>query len=71
MTETVKAPWPTNAMIFLVTPGAGVLFDPQGKFHGWLMRQHPDGAWFTVRKLEAVDPEDNPLVRMLGGSKDK
>jgi hypothetical protein len=68
MMDTVQAPWPTQPFVFLTSPGEGVLFDPQGKFHGWMMRQHADGAWITVRKLEAVDPEDNPMIRMLKGA---
>lgn len=56
-------PLPTNPMVFLLSADEGVLFDPQGKFHGWIMRRHPDGMWISVRKLEAVDPEDNDLIR--------
>ena len=46
-------------MVFLLKEGEGVLFDPQGKFHGWIMRKHPDGLWVSVRKLEAVDPDES------------
>lgn len=54
---TEAVPFPTQPMIFLLTENEGVLFDPQGKFHGWVMKRHPDGLWVSVRKLEAVDPE--------------
>lgn len=49
--------------IMVLNDAEGVAFG--GRFHGWLMRQHPDGHWVSVRKLEQVDPFDNPLGRML------
>lgn len=58
--ESTKGfPLPTQPMVFLLAENEGVLFDPQGKFHGWIMRRHPDGLWVSVRKLEAVDPEES------------
>lgn len=60
-------PLATQPMVFLLSTDEGVLFDPQGKFHGWVMRRHPDGMWTSVRKLEAVDPEDHPLIRAMQG----
>ncbi len=36
-----------------------VNFNPGGRFHGWLFRKHPDGAWISVRKLDTVE---NPLA---------
>lgn len=60
-------PLETHPMVFLLSADEGVLFDPQGRFHGWIMRRHPDGMWTSVRKLEAVDPEDHPLIRAMQG----
>lgn len=60
-------PLATQPLVFLLSSDEGVLFDPQGKFHGWVMRRHPDGMWTSVRKLEAVDPEDHPLIRAMRG----
>lgn len=56
MTEVIKSPWPMQPLVFLTGAGEGISFDPQGKFHGWLMKRHPDGMWTSVRKLEVVDP---------------
>lgn len=49
--------------ILVLGDGTGVKVG--GKFHGWLMRQHPDGHWVSVRKLDEVDPFDNPMGRMM------
>ena len=49
--------------VFIIGDVTGVAVG--GRFHGWLMRRHPDGQWVSVRKLEAVDPFDNPLGQML------
>lgn len=58
-------PMDTKPLVFMTAPNEGVLFDPQGKFHGWLMRRNNDGLWVSMRKLPAVDPEDNDLIRQL------
>lgn len=39
--------------------GNGLAFacNPNGRFHGWLFKQHPDGQWVSYRKLDLVaDP---------------
>lgn len=40
--------------IIITAPGEGVAVG--GRFDGWRMRQHPDGQWMSVARLEAVDP---------------
>lgn len=66
--ESVGAfPIEAKPMVFLLSADEGVLFDPQDKFHGWIMRRHPDGMWVSVRKLDAIDPEDHPLIRAMKG----
>ena len=40
--------------IIITAPGEGVAVG--GRFDGWRMRQHPDGQWVSVARLEAVDP---------------
>lgn len=67
---TEAPPFPTKPIVFMTSADEGVLFDPQGRFHGWVMRQHPDGLWITVRKLDAKDPEDNPLLAALSPKSD-
>lgn len=49
--------------VMVLGDGTGVMVG--GRFHGWLMRQHPDGHWVSMRKLETVDPCDNPLGQMM------
>lgn len=56
-----------SARIILTSQDEGVLVERGGKFDGWLMRRHPDGQWVSVRKLDAADPFDNPVTRMLAG----
>lgn len=55
--KDIEALIPVQPLVFALSETEGVLFDPQGKFHGWLMRKHPDGMWISIRKLAAVDPE--------------
>jgi hypothetical protein len=40
--------------LFDVGNGLAVSFNPRGRFHGWLFRQHPDGQYVSVRKLNKV-----------------
>lgn len=40
--------------IIITAPREGVAVG--GRFDGWRMRQHPDGQWVSVAKLEAVSP---------------
>lgn len=32
-----------------------VNFNPHGRFHGWIFRQHPDGQYVLVRKLDRLE----------------
>lgn len=42
---------------------AAVHFNPGGRFHGWLFRQHPDGYWVSVAKLAPVpEPWHDPAI---------
>lgn len=53
------------ATVLLTGEREGVMYAPGERFHGWLMHQHPDGQWISVRKLDQVDPFDNPVTAML------
>lgn len=51
-----------SAQLFKVTDELAVNFNPSGRFHGWLFRQHRDGHWISVRKLEPVEEPAKPLL---------
>lgn len=40
--------------LFQIDDSTAINCNPQGRFHGWLFRKHPDGQWVSVRKLEPV-----------------
>lgn len=42
--------------LFRINEREAVCFNPNGRFHGWLFLQHPDGHWVSFRKLEETDP---------------
>lgn len=42
-------------VLLQTSPTEAVCFNVGGRFHGWLFRQHPDGQWISVRKLEAIE----------------
>jgi len=42
--------------LFDVGGGLAVGFNPNGRFHGWFFRQHPDGQYVSVRKLNKLEP---------------
>jgi hypothetical protein len=42
--------------LFDVGGGLAVAFNPHGQFHGWLFRQHPDGQYVPVHKLNKLEP---------------
>lgn len=42
--------------LFDVGGGLAVSFNPRGRFHGWLFRQHPDGQYVSVHKLNKLEP---------------
>ena len=45
--------------LFDLGNGTAVNFNPRGRFHGWLFRQHPDGQWVSVKKLEKSGGSEN------------
>lgn len=46
-----------------------VSFNPDGRFHGWLFRKHPDGQYVSVRKLEPVEKPFGDLEKLYAQSK--
>lgn len=40
--------------MFDIGDDLAVCCNPAGKFHGWLFRRHPDGQYFSIRKLKVI-----------------
>lgn len=40
--------------LFQLSAEIAICCNPNGRFHGWLFRKHPDGQWVSVRKLDLV-----------------
>lgn len=56
MTGTERAEcYPTYQELFDLGDGFAIAFNPQGRFHGWLFKKHPDGQWVSVRKLNKIE----------------
>ena len=54
--STAAAGLSREPQLFLLGNGEAICCNPSGRFHGWLMRQHPDGQWVSVRKLDETKP---------------
>jgi hypothetical protein len=52
----LEPPRKRPARVLMINNTTGVLVGDH-RYEGWLVRQHPDGPWVTMRKLEAVEPE--------------
>jgi hypothetical protein len=39
--------------MFMLDEVTGILFNPDGRFHGWMFRRGPNGEWISQRKLES------------------
>ena len=55
--------------LFHIDDNTAVQCNPGGRFHGWLLRRHPDGQWVTVRKLEPVTDPFGSRPTPAGGSR--
>mgnify|MGYP001566898881 CR=1 FL=1 len=51
--------------MFDLGDGLAVSSNPGGKFHGWLFRQHPDGQYVSVRKLDLIENPAGPLAPLF------
>lgn len=55
--------------LFKISDDLAVNCNPNGRFHGWLFRRHPDGQFVSVRKLETIEPP-NPFQAASTPSQD-
>lgn len=46
--------------LFDLGDGQAIRFNPNGRFHGWIFRKHPDGQYVSVRKAAPLPMPETP-----------